>query len=865
MHLGAYLVLAKRTTIKTLARNNLYILSVWLGLVIISLISRFYLPIDETRYVTVAWNMWLDHDYLVPHLNGLAYSHKPPLLFWLINLGWQVFGVNEWWPRLVPSFFTLASVFLTQRLSLRLWPTRPNVAMLSSLLLTGSMLWMVFSTATMFDMLVTFFTVLGALGIVTAWQDGGKRGWLLVALALGGGLLSKGPAIFVQLLPLALLGPWWMQGDWNQGERNQHKRNQPDAPRTNYLRWYASLGIAVLLGSTICLAWAIPAGMAGGLQYQREIFMGQTVQRMAESAPHVRPLWWYLQMLPLFLLPWTFVLPVWRGLRMLPAAFAEAGLRLCIAWILPALAIFSLIAGKQLHYLLPLYPAIAMLMARGLDNLGGVPRRDQLVLAGLGLLLGALVLAYPYYEGMPSIFRDTHHLSLISGLLIIGLSVAMAVVRTGTVVRYTWLVSIFSCSLVAILYTTFISVAGNAYDLKHLSRKIKTLEAQHVPLAYVGKYHGQFNFVGRLRQSPESVHQPALTAWFDAHPGGRAIVFFGEGKRHRERQLGDIQPEVVQSYRGGKLAILDQQSWSAWEHARTQRANESVSFFATGDQGSGLPAQYDVARGMESLAELNERLDFVVLMGDNFYNHSVTSLHSDAWASRFEQVYLGDYLQRVPFYGVLGNHDQNPADNGETSASLQIEYSQQKLGSQRWHMPDHFYSQDYGLVDGKPLLRIVYIDSNLNASQLQAQAAWLQQQFLKAPLPVWRIAIGHHPVRNYGKHRAETPRMVTNILPALKLAKVDLYLCGHDHNQQVISRQNEPAYFISGAGGAELYPIDLNPPDLLFARKAHGFVSVQLNKDRLKIGHYDVDGKPEVTYKMDRSCDSALRPCLRPD
>ncbi len=381
----------------------------------------------------------------------------------------------------------------------------------------------------------------------------------------------------------------------------------------------------------------------------------------------------------------------------------------------------------------------------------------------------------------------------------------------------------------------------------------------------MGKYHGQFNFVGRLRQSPQSVRQQALAAWFDTHPGGRAIVFFGEGDRHRERQLGNIQPEVVQSYRGGKLAILDQRSWNSWLHAQTQPGTDSVSFFATGDQGSGLPAQYEVARGMESLAELNERLDFVVLMGDNFYNHSVTSLHSEAWSSRFEQVYLGDYLQRVPFYGVLGNHDQNPAEHGETSASLQIAYSQQKLGSARWHMPGHFYSADYGLVDGKPLLRIVYIDTNLDTASLQAQAGLLQQQFAKAPLPVWKVVIGHHPIRDYGKHRAETPRMVDNILPALKSAKVDLYLCGHDHNQQVIQRQGEPAYFISGAGGAELYPIDLHPTDLLFARQAHGFVSVQLNQDRLKIGHYDSAGKAEATYRIDRRCDPALSSCLQPD
>ncbi|HSH29228.1 MAG TPA: hypothetical protein VK971_04905, partial [Thiohalobacter sp.] len=62
---------------------------------------RPLLPVDETRYVAVAWEMWLRGDFLVPHLNGQAYHHKPPLLFWLIQAGWTLFGVSDWWPRLV--------------------------------------------------------------------------------------------------------------------------------------------------------------------------------------------------------------------------------------------------------------------------------------------------------------------------------------------------------------------------------------------------------------------------------------------------------------------------------------------------------------------------------------------------------------------------------------------------------------------------------------------------------------------------------------------------------------------------------------------------------------------------------------------
>lgn len=100
----------------------------WAALVGVSLLTRSYVPIDETRYVSVAWEMWLRGDFLVPHLNGEIYSQKPPLLFWMFNLGWALFGVNDLWPRLVSPLFGLASLFLTMRIARRLWPDRPHTA-----------------------------------------------------------------------------------------------------------------------------------------------------------------------------------------------------------------------------------------------------------------------------------------------------------------------------------------------------------------------------------------------------------------------------------------------------------------------------------------------------------------------------------------------------------------------------------------------------------------------------------------------------------------------------------------------------------------------------------------------------------------
>src|ERR1041384_413331 len=57
----------------------------WALVVGAALAFRPLLPVDETRYAAVGWEMWLRRDLLVPHLNGVPYSDKPPLLFWLFQ------------------------------------------------------------------------------------------------------------------------------------------------------------------------------------------------------------------------------------------------------------------------------------------------------------------------------------------------------------------------------------------------------------------------------------------------------------------------------------------------------------------------------------------------------------------------------------------------------------------------------------------------------------------------------------------------------------------------------------------------------------------------------------------------------------
>ena len=522
-------------------RHAVGLFCIWLFLMAVSLFSRYYLPIDETRYVTVAWNMWQRGDFLVPFLNDEAYSHKPPLLFWLMHLGWAVFGVNDLWPRLVPSFFGLGGVFLTIYLAKILWPAHDSRARMASVILFGSLLWAVYSTATMFDMLVAFFTLLGMVGVLVAWRGAKWKGWLLVGLAIGLGLLAKGPTILLQILPVAVLAPWWGRGS-----------------NIAWRHWYLGILAAVVLGVLIALCWAIPAGIRGGEAYWHAIFWGQTAERMVNSFAHQRPFWWYSVLMPALLFPWLLWGGIWRGLAKLRGYLDDVGVRFCLAWAVPVFIAFSFISGKQVHYLLPIFPAFALLAARGLNALDNIPgRMARLGVAICIMLIGAILLVLPHWAIRASFAEWMFHIPVSTGILLLLCGVVLMVWKPMSIEREVWLTASASVVMILVLHLAVIHTAGLAYDIRPISAKIKSLQDSGVPLANDGKYYGQYQFAGRLQRSIEETRAERFSAWFDAHPGGRIIYYFDPSE---DTPFGHGQADFVQPYRGGNVGIYSREA-----------------------------------------------------------------------------------------------------------------------------------------------------------------------------------------------------------------------------------------------------------------------------------------------------------------
>ena len=510
---------------------------IWLALVLMGLYCRPLIPVDETRVVSVAWDMWQRGDFLVPHLNGLPYSHKPPLLQWCIHLLWSLFGVSEWSARLVAPLFALGNLVFTAKLSRQLWPDDETSPKMAPLLLLALPVWSLWTTLTLYDMLATFFTLLGLYGIIRAARGEIRLGSVLAALALAAGVLSKGPVIFVMVLPTALFAPWWLKPQAEVGWRC----------------WYGYMLGAVLTAALLALVWAVPAGNAGGEEYRRLIFWGQTAGRISNSFAHQRPFWWYFAVLPIACLPWFAWPPLWRSAQGLAL---DSGLRFCLVQSVSALAIFSLISGKQIHYLLPLFPVLALLASRTLTLARPcVMRKDQVPFGVLVVLLVLLFLLLPLF-GVVLTTEEAAEIALKTPLpvklLILGIGPALLALPPASGVTGVRVVAVAMLGLMLGAHLIFRQAGWPYYSMQAFADRLSALEKQGAPIAYWGKYNGDFNFLGRLQQPLVEIEEKEkLLEWINGHDQGYVVLI-----RHPDPALSADGAVFAQFYRGSRRITL---------------------------------------------------------------------------------------------------------------------------------------------------------------------------------------------------------------------------------------------------------------------------------------------------------------------
>lgn len=274
------------------------------------------------------------------------------------------------------------------------------------------------------------------------------------------------------------------------------------------------------------------------------------------------------------------------------------------------------------------------------------------------------------------------------------------------------------------------------------------------------------------------------------------------------------------------------------------KQENSINFLVVGDWGrNGEFHQKDVANQM-GLEAAKNHTSFVLSMGDNFYPDGVISTTDPQWNKSFEDIYT-DYSLNIPWFTAFGNHDYRG------SIQAQLDYS--KI-SRRWRTTERYYSFEKTIPNSSEKALFVFIDSNpfdetlsrkshsdLASQNKEAQLEWLEKT-LATSTASWKIVIGHHPLYTTGVRRDKMLDVRKVFLPIFEKHKVNAYLAGHEHDLQHQKPEGFTHYFVSGAG-SEIRPVTKDEQQTKFAISDHGFLSMQLLKDKLNVQVINFEGK----------------------
>lgn len=287
----------------------------------------------------------------------------------------------------------------------------------------------------------------------------------------------------------------------------------------------------------------------------------------------------------------------------------------------------------------------------------------------------------------------------------------------------------------------------------------------------------------------------------------------------------------------------------------TDTKGTSLNFLVFGDWGRhGERDQVEVAMQMEIAANaINAQ--FIISVGDNFYERGVASVDDPQWQKTFENVYTAPSLQ-VPWYVALGNHDYLG------NCDAQIAYSQL---SRRWKMPARYFTMnrqidaatavDFFYLDTTPMVRGYWHEpvyhEHVRTQDVPKQLAWFKAALAASTAP-WKIVIGHHPIYSGGGilGHGDTHELIANVLPLLKQYQVQAYFNGHDHNLQHL--QVGTVNLIDSGAGSHARPV-FKTRYTKFAEACSGFTTVSLQSDTMKVRLIDYRGKILYTANIPRA------------
>jgi 4-amino-4-deoxy-L-arabinose transferase-like glycosyltransferase len=308
---------------------------------------RHLISSDEGRYAEMAREMFVTHDWITPRYNGYKYFEKPPLQTWLNALSFAWFGIGDWQARLYTALTGFAGVLVIGFTGARVF--NPLTGLLAAVVLAASPYWNLMGHFNTLDMGLSFWMELTLCALLLAQRpelpSASVRGWMWLCWAsMAFALLSKG--LIGLILPGAVLVLYTLIArDW-----------------ALWKRLYLGSGAIVFLA--IAAPWFVLV-QRHNPEFFNFFFIVQQFQRyLTPEQNRPGPIYYFVGVFIVGMLPWLSVFgqSVRHALRLprQPNGFSPA--LVMLVWAAFIFAFFSVSHSKLLSYILPIAPAVALLI-----------------------------------------------------------------------------------------------------------------------------------------------------------------------------------------------------------------------------------------------------------------------------------------------------------------------------------------------------------------------------------------------------------------------------------------------------------------------------------------------------------------------
>jgi len=324
---------------------------------------------DEARYSEIPREMIASGDWIVPHLNGLRYFEKPVMGYWLNAISIMTFGENGFAVRFPSAIATGLSALMLFFMARRFSGGYLSGIFTASVFLLFLEVFAVGSFSVLDAPFSLFITAAVVFYFFAVMETNSLKNLFLALSGVSCGLsfLTKGFLAFA--LPLIIIVPFMV---WERRLKDLLK----------------SLWIPALSAVLVSLPWSVLIHLREP-DFWHFFFWNEHIKRfMTEGAQHKESALYFIKVLPLSLLPWTFLLPAaWSGIG--KRMFNESIMRFALCWFLFPFLFFSISSGKLITYILPCLPPLAIILAAGIRNYLSSGRKRAF---NIGAMLFALLI-----------------------------------------------------------------------------------------------------------------------------------------------------------------------------------------------------------------------------------------------------------------------------------------------------------------------------------------------------------------------------------------------------------------------------------------------------------------------------------------